>query len=123
MQNNHKTLLIETMLTICVGFIIIFLITKYVWAIIVALLIGLIGLFSEYLSKKIVFLWSKLTFLLSLLIPNILLTFLYFGLLVPISFLSKLFGKKNLLVLQNIDDSIYKIRNKEFNKKSFINPW
>jgi hypothetical protein len=46
------------MLTISIGFLVIFIITKLNWALLIALVIGLIGLFSSFLSKQIEFLWT-----------------------------------------------------------------
>ncbi len=113
----------KTVLAISVGFTVIFLITNLKWLIIVSLIIGVTGLFSTYLSKKIDYLWMKLTWLLSLIIPNILLGAVFFFVLFPISFLSKLFRKKDQLMLSNKLKSTYIVSNKSFDKRSFEKPW
>ena len=114
---------VNTMLTISTGFIVIFLITNWKWALFVALAIGLFGMFSPYISRKIDYLWMKLAYLLGLIIPNIILSLIFFLFLFPISILSKLFGKKDPLILTNKGNSIYKITSKSFDKKSFEKPW
>ena len=114
---------IKTVLTISMGFLVVFLITKAKWAINTALIIGLAGLFSTYLSEKIDFVWMKLTWLLSQIVPNILLGAIFYLFLFPISLLSKLFGKKDPLVLKNRLSSTWIGDKKEFDKASFEKPW
>ncbi|MFT7451406.1 MAG: hypothetical protein ACI9VN_002130, partial [Patescibacteria group bacterium] len=50
----------KTMLTITVGFLIVYLITQLQWTLIVAVAIGLIGVLSTWLSEKVECLWMKL---------------------------------------------------------------
>ncbi len=111
------------MLTIVVGFIIIYLKTKLNWALYVSTIMGLVGIFSDFLSKKIDYLWLKLTLLLSLVVPNILLSLIYFIFLTPIAVLSRLLDKKNGLQLKNKAGSMFMESNKQFNKSSFEKPW
>ncbi len=122
-MKKTKTDPIKTVLIITVGFIIIFLITKAQWAIFVAVGIGLIGILSSYLSRKIDFLWMKLAWILSMIIPNILLGLVFYLFLFPISLLSKLFGNKDPLILKNKADSIYINCNKKFDKETFEKLW
>jgi len=111
------------MLTITVGFILVNLITKSEAALAVALAIGLTGLLSEALSKKVDFLWWKLTWLLSLVIPNILLTVIYFLILFPVAALSKLSGKEDALNGKNRPGSLFRTRRTKLEKSSFEKPW
>ncbi|MDD3978461.1 MAG: hypothetical protein PHI15_09985 [Methanomicrobium sp.] len=113
----------KTVLTISVGFILIFLITKWKWAISVSFIIGLIGVFSAFLSKQLDYLWMKLAWLLGLIIPNILLGIIFYIFLFPISLLSKLFGNSDPLNMKNKSDTMYKERNIQFDKASFEKPW
>jgi len=86
--------------------------------------VGLIGVFSPYLSRKIDFLWMKLAWVLSLIIPNIILTLVFFLILFSVSLLSKIFSKnKNPLQLKNNSNTTYIERNKEFDASSFEHPW
>lgn len=113
------------MLTISVGFIVLYFITDWKWTIPAALLVGLAGIFSTYLSAKIDFLWMKLAWFLSLIIPNILLGVIFFLLLFPIALLSRFFNQANKdpLNLQNKAQSNFKSSNKNFDKESFEKPW
>lgn len=114
---------LKTVLTISVGFIVLYYITNWPWTLPAALLVGLAGIFSTYLSAKIDYIWMKLTWFLSLIIPNILLGIIFFFLLFPIALLSRLFDKKDPLNLKDKSGSNFKNVNKEFNKISFEKLW
>jgi hypothetical protein len=114
----HKTVLVIT-----VGFLIVHVITKMHWPLVTAIVIGLLGLLSGFLAKKIDYLWLKLSWVLSLIVPNIILSFVFFLILTPIAFLSKIFGEKNQLNLKNTAPSLFKDRAKPFEKVSFEKPW
>jgi hypothetical protein len=122
-MKNIKSNPSKTVLTIAAGFILVYLVTKLKWAISVAFIIALAGIFSDYLSKKIDFLWMKLVWLLSLIVPNIILGLIFFLFLFPVSFLSKIFGRKDPLHLKNNGESLYINSNKEFSRTSFEKPW
>ena len=122
-MKGQKTDPIKTVLTISVGFMVLYLITKWNWTILTALAIGLAGIFSNYLSKKIDYLWMKLAWLLNFILPKVLLFIIFFLLLFPLGILSKLFGKKDSLNLNNKADSLFIKCNKKFDKVSFEKPW
>ena len=52
---------LETMLVITTGLIVLFIIFKIKWLLIAALIIGVTGVFHNYLSEKIAWLWLKLS--------------------------------------------------------------
>jgi len=114
---------IQTVLIITVGFIFVFLVTKWKWALSVSFIIGLVGIFSTFLSKQIDYVWMKLTWFLSLIVPNILLGIIFYIFLFPVSLLSKLFGNRDPLKLKNKTNSLYRENLKEFDKASFEKPW
>jgi len=122
-MKNTKTNPTKTVLIITIGFLLVYLVSKWHWAIYVSLVIGLAGAFSDYLSKKIDFLWMKLAWVLNLIVPNILLGIIFYIFLVPISLLSKLFSKSDPLTLKNKTGSIFKTSNKSFDKASFEKTW
>ena len=99
------------------------MITKWNWTILTALAIGLAGIFSNYLSKKIDYLWMKLAWLLNFILLKVLLFIIFFMLLFPFGFLSKLFGKKDPLNLNNKADSLFTKCNKKFDKVSLEKSW
>lgn len=117
-NNSAKTVLI-----ISVGFIIVFFITELKWALYVALTVGLLGIISNKLSDFIDFLWMKLAKVLSYIVPNILLTCIFYIFLFPIAILSRIFGGKNTLQLKGKEDSIWVTRDSNFEKSSFEKMW
>lgn len=114
---------VKTCLTISVGFLVVYLITKVQWPLMVALAVGLIGMLSGFLAKKVDWLWMKLARVLSFIVPNILLSAVFYLFLFPVALLSRLFGKSDPLLLKNSKSSTYKAENKVFEKESFENPW
>ncbi len=113
----------NTLLTICVGFIVVYVLLGYQWAIITSLTVGLIGVFSSYLSNIIAFLWMKLSLILSYIIPNILLSMVYFIVLFPVSVLYKIFNRNDILLLKNISNSTFKEKSEELQKNMFSKLW
>jgi hypothetical protein len=113
----------KTVLTISVALIILYLITSLDWIIILALAIGLIGIFSTYLSKMIDSLWMKLAIFLNFIMSNILLSIIFFLLLFPIAILSRVFSNNDPLNLKNKSESNFQNGNKKYEKISFEKPW
>jgi hypothetical protein len=123
MKNKIKTNYLKSIIIISVGFVIAFLLTKWDGFLAIAVIMGLIGFFSNYLSKKIVFVWMKLAWLLSLIIPPFFLGIIFYLFLFPIAILSRLFGEKDPLRLKNKGTSFFVAVEKEFDKASFEKPW
>lgn len=122
-MQKGKTNPVKTVLIISVGFTVIYFVTKAKWAISVSLIIGLAGVTSDYISQKIDFLWMKLSWLLSKIVPNILLSAIFYFFLFPISILSRLLGKKDPLHLKDTGESVFVTAEKKFDKASFEKSW
>ena len=114
-KNNSST----TVLTIVVGFILISWVTKIEAFMYVSIIVGILGIASKWLRDKIDLIWGLLAKLLSYIIPNILLSLVFYLFLTPMAYLAKLFGKKDPLKLKNKENSIYVIEEKQFDKSSF----
>ena len=108
---------------ISIGFFILYLVFSWQWAVIVSLLVGVVGIISSFLSKKIEWVWMKIAQLLGYIIPNILLSIVFFLFLYPISLLSKLFSKKDPLMLSKKYKTYFIDINREMDKKSFEKTW
>ncbi len=119
-KNNNPS---KTVLTISVGFAIVFLLTKLNGFLYASIFIGLVGLVSDKLAKMVDFLWMKLAKVLSFIVPNILLSLIFYVFLFPISLLSKIFGSSDTLQLKNNKDSIWVVNNKQIEKDSFEKMW
>ena len=121
--NQKKLEPVKTVLVITVGFLVVYLITKTKWSLITSLSIGTLGLLSDYLAIKIDFVWSKLTWILSQIVPKILLSIVFYVFLTPIAFISRIFGEKNQLSIKNINPTLFKEHHKIFNRDFFEKPW
>lgn len=114
---------IKTVLLLVISLLILYFITAVDWLIIIGLVLGLLGLSSKRASEIIDFLWRKLSWILSLIVPNILLTVIFYLFLTPIAFLSRVFGEKDQLNLKNNKSSLFKISETIINKEYFEKPW
>jgi hypothetical protein len=120
---NSKKNTTQTILTITVGFLFLYSVLRWNGLLVASLITGMIGLFSDYLSQKIEWAWLQLTILLSFIVPNILLSLIFYLILFPIAFLSRVFGKKDEMLLEKGISTYYFDRNKNFSEKDFIHPW
>ena len=114
---------VKTVLVITVGMLVIYIITKQQWSLYTALVIGILGVFSNYIAQKIDWVWMKLAWIMSLIVPNIILSVVFYLFLTPIALISRIFGEKDQLKLKNRQDSMFKNTNKKFDPSSFKNPW
>jgi len=112
-----------TLLVITLGMVAVYVITRMNWALLTALGIGVGGLLSQGLAEKIDWLWMKLTYVLSLIVPNILLSVVFYVFLTPIALLSRLFGNSNPLDLKNTSPSLFKDHTGKMDAASFEKPW
>ena len=116
-SNTYKTIL-----TICIGLLIIYVFTEVKVLITISIVLGLIGIISKYLSKKIEWMWFKFSEILSYIIPNIILSVIFYFLLFPISIFSKIFRKEDLLQ-KKYNGSTFLKTTKEFDSNSFTQPF
>ena len=112
----------STILIISMGFLALYLLFSWQWAVIVSLIVGVVGIISSFLSKKIEWGWMKLAQFMGYIIPNILLSIVFFLFLFPISLFSKLFSKDPLMLSKTYKTYFIDI-NKEIDKKSFEKIW
>ena len=109
----------KTVLTIVIGFGIIYLITQNKYILYTALGVGVLGLLSSFLAKQIENLWGLLAKLLSYIIPNILLSIIFFLFLFPIALLARVFTKKDPLKLKRSSESTFVVDERNFDTASF----
>jgi hypothetical protein len=114
---------VKTVLTISMGFLLVYIAKRWNWALAVSFIVGITGIISTFLSRQIEFLWMKLSKLLSMIVPNILLGIVFYVFLFPIAFISRLFGKKDSLRLRNNQAGTFEVMEKTFSKESFEHPW
>ena len=117
-MNNYKSTL-----TIVIGFT---LLSNYFHSkplLILSIAIGLIAIFSEKANDKIIWAWNKLSELLGLIMPNVLLTLVFYLFLTPLALINRINRKKNPLQLKNITSSVYTSKRKEFSPESLEKIW
>jgi hypothetical protein len=117
-SNSAKTVLI-----ISIGFTVVFLLFESKWALNTAIIVGLLGIISNKICDVIDFLWMKLAKVLSFIVPNILLSIIFYLFLFPIAVLSRLFGNKTGLQLKKRPGSLWIERNTQVEKVSFEKMW
>tara|TARA_B100000965_G_scaffold295812_1_gene253986 strand:+ start:3458 stop:3823 length:366 start_codon:yes stop_codon:yes gene_type:complete len=112
-----------TILTIIFGLLLLnsFLEKKTIYYI--CLTLSGIAVFSFTFSSIVEKIWFKLALILSLIIPNILLSLIFFTLLTPLALISKLFRVKSEYKSINNTTSTYFNRNQTFEKESFEKAW
>jgi hypothetical protein len=120
---NKATNPVKTVLIITLGFGILFLSTKHIWMLYVALIVGGLGAISTLLAEKIDWIWTKIGWILSKIVPNVIMTLVFYLVLTPTAFLSRLFGKKDPMDLKNTTTSLFKTKGRPFSKESFEKPW
>jgi hypothetical protein len=113
---------LETMLVLVLALMVFYRTTNNGYLFLLAIIVGAIGLFVPSLAEKIHFAWMKLAEGLGFVTSKIILTIIFFIILVPISFLFKAFGKNNVQMKPG-NDSCFKERNFTYTPESLENVW
>jgi len=113
----------ETILVICTGLILIFLVTKIKVLVTIAFLLGVIGISSPYLSSKIHWLWMKIAHILGYVNSKILLSAVFFLILTPVAFLMKLRKKDELKLKKTEAKTGYETRDHLYTSSDLEDAW
>jgi len=114
---------LRTVLVISLGFTVIYAATGATWALGIALTVGILGAFSNRLATWIDWAWMKLAWVLSLIVPNILLSIIFYGFLFPVALLSRVFGKRDPLLLKRPSASLWQTVDRTPDRESFEKTW
>ena len=114
---------VKTILVICVGFAVIGTFADQKWALYVAISVGAIGFLSPWVAEKIEWVWFAIAKIMSYIVPNVLLTAVFYLALFPMSLLAKAFKKDDALKLKDKYDSMYVTVEQEITKESFERPF
>jgi predicted membrane protein len=115
---------LETLLSIILGLGVILWITKNKNLVPAIVGIAAIGLFSNYLTEKIHWLWMKISHIMGGIMSKILLSVLFYAFLFPLALLSRIFIKKDSLQLKRTKEaSYYSERNHLYVSEDIENPW
>lgn len=124
MKNLTREKQLETLLTICLGLAVLFFISQKNMFLVVLLGIGAIGLFSGKGLYWLSFSWLKLGELLGAVSSKIILSLIYFLVLVPVAFLAKLSRRNNSFSVKKEGKTTYfHTRNHLFTAKDLENTW
>ena len=123
MKNTTNIHPAEAILGIVIGFMGLYLLFQWEWALWLAFSLGMAGVLSNYLAQKINIAWQFIGKILGFIMPNVLLSLVFFLLLTPLALLARLFRKKDPLFLKNRQASTFREKSADFDAKSFENPW
>ncbi len=112
----------ETILVLVLAILVWHRISRHVWLLWVAAGLVLIGLFVPVLADVIHRAWMKLSVILGAVTSRILLTVIFFVVIVPLGQISRLFGKNELLVSPG-QDSLFKIKDHLYTREDLEQPW
>lgn len=87
------------------------------------IILSIVVLFSERAMVGVDFLWMKLTWLLSLIIPRVILSLLFYFFLTPLAFLSRIFGDGDPLQLKRPTNSMFQVEEPLPGATSFEKMW
>jgi len=118
---------LETLLTLCVALVVIFFVTKqqHNYLLKIGLVLGLIGMFSTFLTSQISKAWLKLGEMMGSVMSKVILSAVFFLFLFPIAILSRVFNRsKNSLQLKKGNEtSYYFTRNHKYEATDLKNVW
>ena len=112
----------STILVLVLAFIGVYIYSDKIILLYLAVGIGLVSLLFPWAAKEIHFLWMKLSVLLGSVSAMVILTLIYFLIIVPLSFIARLTGKK-FIILHRKNKSYFKPRNFLYDRESIENVW
>lgn len=120
MEKQNKS---QVILTIVIGFLVLFLIFKLQWLLYTASVIGVLGLLSDAFAGLVTKIWLKFAEVLGRINGTILLTIIFFIFLTPIALLMKLIKGSDELSLKKPKGTNYAERNHAYVGKDLENIW
>lgn len=113
----------KSILTIVIGFVILSEFFHSKSLTIVAIIIGVLTLISSFIGDKIEWLWEKIGSLLGKIVPNILLSIVFYFFLFPLSIIKRMTSKGNPLFLKNTESSYFVNTDKSFSRFDLEKMW
>lgn len=117
---DFKSNIYQSVLAIALGLLVLYFLYHSNILLILAIGVILSSLIHQKIANFISKIWEGLAYLLGLIMPKIFLALVYFLILTPIAFCSKIFKRKNKKVTIN---SNFIERNKTFIPKDFEQTW
>ena len=123
MNTDFKSEPAKTSLVICIGFVVVYLLLDEIWALYVSVIIGGLSILSPWVTRRIEMIWFAIAKVLGYIVPNVLLTIIFYCALFPVACLSKVFKKTDPLKLKDKYESMYVTVDQEIEKESFERPF
>lgn len=112
-----------TLAVILIGFSVLIYVKGQFWLFALLLPVIAIALVFPQLARSIHWCWMKLAWVMGLVVPKIVLGLLFYFFLFPMALLSRIFSKKDPLMLKPDKQSTFIQTNKQFTKESFEKLW
>lgn len=117
-QQDYKSIIVMVL-----GFLILGMVLKVPWLNYVAIGVGVAALISQHLLRLILKFWFGLAKVLGFINSRILLTVVYVVVLLPLAFLSRMFGNNSVQLKKKSGESYFVNRNHKYAKADLENPW
>ncbi len=112
----------ETLLTLSLAFLVLFVIRRQDWMLYTAMGISLTGILWPWMSRMIHIAWFWLTDKVGFVVSRVILTVVFVVLVIPFGLLSRLF-RKDLLFMKDRTDSTFIKREHTCQPGDFENLW
>jgi len=122
-MNINKEKYLETLLTISTGFTVLYLFFNINAFVYIAVGMGLIALFWGKAARVISWLWFKLGEGMGFISSKIILTLVFYIVLLPLAVLSRLFKNDYLMLKKGSQDSIFFDVNRKYGPADFEKMW
>lgn len=113
----------STVLSIVFGFLVINIFLNSSVLLYSLIIISGLSILSTPFSNIIEKIWFSIALILSKIVPNVLLSIIFYFLLTPLAFMSKIFKAQNDFNIKNNSSSFFINVDKEFCKDSFRRGW
>ena len=114
---------LEAILTIVAGLLFFYFLLNVSILLYLAFALAVIGIVSGFLAGKIVWLWFKLSKALGFISSRILLSVIFYFVLLPLSLLYRLFHKDNLMLDKKNKITFFVERDHQYTSDDLKNPW
>jgi Saxitoxin biosynthesis operon protein SxtJ len=122
MKQSQRYKELETILTLVLAFGVFYWKYKKPWLLLIAFIIGLIGLLIPVVAKAIHWLWMKLAEGMGFVTSKVILTLIFIIIVIPLGWISKKMGKSSVKIKQG-GASYFKERNHTYTKEDLENMW
>lgn len=113
----------RTVLTIVSALLLLYYFTGWENVLAATIVLGLLSVFVSRIAQGVHAAWMLLAKILGYIIPNILLSLIFYLVLFPVALMARVFRKEKPVILENRPKSMFREREETFEKKHFEHPW